>query len=81
MRFNVDCPHCEAVLSVPEQIHYQTITCPDCGGQVEAVSTETVRVTRQFIEQLEDGDDQVGVTSLPHPPPAPRDGGGGESAS
>jgi len=81
MRFKVDCPHCEAMLSVPEKMHYQTIACPDCGGQVEAVSTETVRVTRQFIEQLEDGGDQVGVTSLPHPPLAPRDGGGGESTS
>ena len=66
MRFKVDCPHCQAMLSVPEKMHYKSITCPDCGGELEAISTETMRVSRQFIEELEEdlGDD-VGVTSLP----------------
>ena len=53
MRFKVDCPHCGAMLSVPEKYHYTTIKCPDCGGELEAVSTETMRVTRDFIEGLE----------------------------
>ena len=66
MRFKVDCPHCQAMLSVPEKMHYKTITCPDCGNVLEAISTETMRVSRQFIEELEEdlGED-VGVTSLP----------------
>ena len=65
MRFKVDCPHCGAMLSVPEKYHYTTIKCPDCGGELEAVSTETMRVTREFIEGLEESRDEVGVTSLP----------------
>ena len=65
MRFKVDCPHCGAMLSLPEKYHYTTIKCPDCGGDVEAVSTETMRVTREFIEGLEESRDEVGVTSLP----------------
>tara|TARA_Y100001968_G_scaffold326122_1_gene368593 strand:- start:827 stop:1042 length:216 start_codon:yes stop_codon:yes gene_type:complete len=57
------------MLSVPEKYHYTTIKCPECGGQMEAVSTETMRVTRQFIEELEDADAEVsegspGVTTL-----------------
>jgi len=66
MRFKVDCPHCQAMLSVPEKLHYKTVTCPDCGGELEAISTETMRVSRQFLEELEeDIGDEVGVTSLP----------------
>ena len=68
MSFQVECPHCEAILAVPEKFHYKTITCPDCAGELEAVTTETMRVTREFIEQLEgDADDEVGISSLPRP--------------
>ena len=64
MQFKVDCPHCDAMLSVPEKYHYTMIKCPDCGGELEAASTETVRVTREFIEELEDDGKSAGVTNL-----------------
>ena len=82
MSFKVDCPHCEAILAVPEKYHYQSITCPDCGGELEAVTTETMRVTRDFIDQLEgDPGDQVGISSLPRPESQPSEEAGGESSS
>lgn len=64
MRFKVDCPHCEAMLSVPEKYHYTTIKCPDCGEVLEAVTTDTMRVTRDFIEELQDSGEAVGITTL-----------------
>ena len=78
MRFKVDCPHCGAMLSVPEKMHYKSITCPDCKGELEAISTETMRVTRQFIEELAGDEDDVGVTSLPRVPLVSDQEGGGE---
>ncbi len=78
MRFKVDCPHCGAMLSVPEKYHYTTIKCPDCGEAIEAVSTETRRVTRDFLEGLEEPEDEVGVTSLPRVATLKVPGGSGE---
>ena len=77
MRFKVDCPHCEAMLSVPEKYHYTTIKCPDCGEALEAVTTDTMRVTRDFIEELKDSADPVGITTLSRVSAlAPREGSG-----
>jgi len=68
MSFQLECLHCEATLSVPEKFHYKTIICPDCGGELEAMTTETIRVTREFLEQLEgDAGDELSIASLPRP--------------
>jgi len=64
MRFKVDCPHCEAMLSVPEKYHYTTIKCPECGHAIEAVTSDTMRVTRDFIEELKGSEEPVGITTL-----------------
>ena len=52
MAIRVSCPHCEALLDVADKYHYQTIECPSCGKPVEAVTTDTIKVSRELIEQV-----------------------------
>ncbi|HCP46720.1 MAG TPA: hypothetical protein DIU15_11790 [Deltaproteobacteria bacterium] len=64
MAIRVSCSHCEALLDVADKYHYQSIECPSCGKPVEVATTDTIKVSRDFIEQLGAGGSKAPVSEV-----------------
>ena len=47
----VRCPKCKSELDVPDEVHYQELPCPNCGGKFQAVTEATQQVSRDFINE------------------------------
>ncbi|HEX9800736.1 MAG TPA: hypothetical protein VGC00_11280 [Thermoanaerobaculia bacterium] len=45
----VRCPRCGTEHDVPEDVHYQQLPCPSCGGRFQAVTEATQEISREFI--------------------------------
>jgi len=81
MSFTVRCPHCDTLLKVPDKYHYQTIPCPNCKKEIEAISLETLEVGKKFLEEIENMESDMIIDESSPPssrPPAPEDGEEGD---
>lgn len=36
---------------MPDEVHYQELPCPNCGGKFQAVTEATQQVSRDFINE------------------------------
>lgn len=53
------CPTCKAALKVGERHHYKMIKCPKCGNEFQVLGRETVRLTKEYLDKMEKGEEKA----------------------
>ncbi|MFH1421878.1 MAG: hypothetical protein ABIH42_04085 [Planctomycetota bacterium] len=48
----INCPNCGVKLAVSEKLHYEMIKCPKCGHEFQVFGSETIRLSREFLDNL-----------------------------
>ena len=49
---DVTCPHCDESFSVPDESHYETVDCEKCGKIFEALTDDTQKISRDFLDEI-----------------------------
>ncbi len=47
---HTSCPRCKKTFEVPDSRHYQQVACPGCNHSFQALSDDTVRLSRDFLK-------------------------------
>jgi len=48
----MNCPGCGAALKIGEKHHYKMIKCPQCGREFQALGSETINLTREYLDKM-----------------------------
>lgn len=48
----VTCPHCAESFSLAEDKHYKMVTCDGCGKSFPALSEDTQKISRDFLDEI-----------------------------
>lgn len=48
----ITCPHCAHVFQASDDEHYQMLSCQRCGKRIQALTEDTLKVSREFLKEV-----------------------------